>query len=1088
MLLKRIFFFIAIALCLAPVALAQNEASIGGAVQDASGAAIPSASVTLTSRDQGTVHTTTTNGAGVFQFSFLASGGYNVEISAPGFKALKVADIVLAVAQTEKRNFSLEAGGATETVDVNATDNLLNYNDATLSTVISNKTVEEMPLNGRLFYSLAALTPGVMPSPQSSTNATRGGFNITGSCDVCNKYTLNGFFNNDMAIGTPSVRPSVDSLQEFNILTGVYGAQYGYNSGGQIISITKSGTNHFHGSAFGFFRDSALDAKNYFTVGAQPSFHRDQYGATIGGPIFKDKTFFFFSYEGLKLTQAVIQQQTYPFPEMHNGDFSALLAAGIQLKDPTTGLPILNNMITTGISPAGQALLNLYPTVGVNHNVSPTTKQPLNDYTFQQIRPENYNSYSVKLDHTFSQRDSAFFTFNYYADTSVETGATLAAGCIAYYVPQFTCSGIHNDQIYGISETHVFTPNLVNEGRVGLLWSATDNQIDTSKTDFWGPYGVTPLVSPTAAQTRVGTKGYPNTTITSYTTFGSGNSSYYRIPLWDWYDAISWTHGRHSVKFGGEVIHMAINNINLGNQAGTLAFTNTNQGKTSGYALADVLLGLPASSANTPYKYQIYYRTASPALFIQDDYKVTPTLTLNVGLRWEMNTPPVDRANNLASFDPVTGLPTVQADAAPITIPNPTPYEKLNIHSVWKTDKADYAPRIGFAWSPVFLKGTIIRGGAGTYFNSPINLNNVNGYPGGVPYTVNNKFTSSVAAPLTLANPFPAAGANITNSPVGVSLNYQNPRAYTYTLGVQRGLTKDLILDTLYVGSVQNHLQSSFNINQPGSAAGTAAQVTARSPYPAFGPITFTQFGFNANYNSLQVKLTQNMSRNLSFLASWAYAHAIDNLGPFTNQFNRSTGAGSSSFDIRHRIVASAVYLLPFGHGQAFLTHGVASAIVGGWQLSPLVQWQTGPPLTVTLSGNYSNTNGTTDRPNVVGNPNNGAPHSVSQWFNTSAFAVPIASGKAGALYGFGNEPRGTVTGPGLVDADLSLVRRIKVKEWFNLEIRAESFDIFNHPNFGNPSLVADGAGFGTITSTVTSQNQTGGDKRSMQFAIKGTF
>jgi hypothetical protein len=230
------------------------------------------------------------------------------------------------------------------------------------------------------------------------------------------------------------------------------------------------------------------------------------------------------------------------------------------------------------------------------------------------------------------------------------------------------------------------------------------------------------------------------------------------------------------------------------------------------------------------------------------------------------------------------------------------------------------------------------------------------------------------------------------------------------------------------------------------------------------------------------------MSRNLSFLASWAYAHSIDNIGPYTNQFNRATGTGSSSFDIRHRIVGSAVYLLPLGNGQRFLNHGIASAIAGGWQISPLAQWQTGSPLTASLSGNYSNTNGTTDRPNMVSNPNSGAPHKVSAWFNTAAFAVPVASGKAGAVYGFGSEPRNPINGPGLTDVDVSLVRQQKIREFLNLEFRVEAFDILNHPNWGLPGLVADASGFGVISSTVTSQNQTGGDKRSLQFAIKGTF
>jgi hypothetical protein len=1077
--LRKLLFVFAMLLLTAHFAAAQNEASLGGTVQDATGAAVSGATVTLTSHEQGSVRTATTNSSGEYQFSFLPSGTYDLQVVNTGFKGLMVKNMVLAVAQVMKRNLSLEIGGVTDSVTVSATDNLMDANDPTLSTVINNKTVVEMPLNGRLFYSLAALTPGVMPSPSTSTNSTRGGFNITGSCDVCNKYSLNGFFNNDMAIGTPSVRPSVDAIQEFNILTGVYGAQYGYNSGGQILTITKSGTNKFHGSAFGFFRDSALDAKNYFTVGNQLSFHRNQWGATIGGPIRKDKTFFFFSYEGLSLTQAVIQVQTYPLAAFHTGDFSALAT---QLHDPVTGAVIPGNKILTPPDPAGKAILDLYPITGVSTALS-------SNYTFQQIRPENYTSYNVKLDHQFSDKDSAFFTFNFYHDRSRETGATLAAGCIAYYLPEFTCSGNHNDQLYGISETHIFTPNFINEARVGLLWSATDNTIDTARTDFWGPYNVVPLITPLPGQTRVGTKGYPNTTITGYTTFGSGNSSYYRIPMWDWYDALSWTKGRHTVKFGGEILHLAINNINLGNQAGTLAFTNTNQGPTTGNAVADLYMGLPATSGNTPYKYQIYYREAAFGFFIQDDFKLTSELTLNLGLRWEMNTAPIDLANNMASFDPVTGMPAIQKGGVTPAIPNPAPYEVLPTRSVWKNDPNDYAPRVGFAYQPKGLRGTILRGGFGTYFNSPINLNNINGYPGAVPYTVNNKFTSSKAQPLTMKNPFPSVGANVTNSPTGVSLEYKNPRSYTYTLGLQHPITQKLILDTLYVGSAQNHLQGSFNINQPSSGAGTAAQVTARSPYPQFGSISFTQFGFNARYNSLQVKLTQTASKNLSLLASWAYAHSIDNLGPFTNQFDRRTGSGSSNFDVRHRIVVSAVYSLPFGAGQNYLTHGVAGAIVGGWQVSPLVQWQTGAPLTAVLSGNYSNTNGTADRPNLVGDPNKGAPHKVGQWFNTAAFAVPIASGKPGALYGFGNEPRGSITGPGLTDVDLSLVRHIPVKEWFTTELRFEAFDIFNHPNWAAPNLTADGgAAFGTIASTVTQQNQTGGDKRSLQLAVKVTF
>jgi Carboxypeptidase regulatory-like domain len=1082
---KRCFWIAASCLALLQLASAQNEGAIGGTIQDSSGAVLAGAAVKLTSHEQGTVRTAVTNPAGVYEFSFLPAGTYDVEVTASGFKLLKVTDITLAVAENVRRDFKLEVGAVSENVTVSAASETVNTDNATLSEVVDNTKVVEMPLNGRLFYNLASLTPGVMPAAQNSSNSTRGGFNIMGECDVCNNFLLNGFFNNNEAAGIPAVRPSIDAIQEFNILTGVYPAQYGYNSGGQIIVTTKSGTNEFHGAGFEFLRNQDMDARNFFsTPGPLPSFKRNQFGGVLGGPIQKNKMFFFFNYEGLRLDQGINSLTTYPTTAMDTGNFSGISKL---ILEPGTKTPFPGNMIPLNmISAIGQKLLELYPAPNI---AEAPGALPSNNYSFQEPRLENYNQFSLKIDYSFSAKDSAFATANYYHDVATETGATFSAGCTPYYVPEFTCTPLTKHQVYGINETHVFSPTMVNEARVGFSMVAVDNFPTTAFTDFWGQYGIQPLISPAPNGTRVPTYGYPNTSITGFTAFGSGNVAYYHMPTWEFSDALSWTKGKHTIRFGADIIHFNANNINLGSQAGTLSFTNTSSGPTSGYGLADVLLGLPASTGSTPYKYQLYVRSATPAFYVQDDFKVTQRLTINLGLRWETNTPLVDNANNLAGFDPKTGLPVVTVNPAPIPFPNPVPYETLNRRSLWTGDWLDFAPRIGYAWQPFKDGKTVVRGGFGTFYNSQNVLNNISQFPGAPPYTLANTFTSSTTAPLLLTNPFPTSGAVTSNSPVGVDANFKNPRVYEWTTGIERQLRSDMLLDVTYAGSDGNHLQGTQNINQPPPGPGTPAQVNARRPYPQFGSISYTEWDFNSHYDSLQAKLTKRYAYGLSFLASYVYSHSLDDTGTLTNQYNFKTGYGSSSFDVRNRIVISAVWELPFGQGRQWVREGVASKVIGGWQLSPLIQWQTGIPLTSTLSGNYTNSGGSTDRPNLICNPNNGAPHTVQEWFNTSCFQVPLANGVAGATYAFGNEGRSVILGPGLVNVDISIVRDFRIREGMKLQFRGEFFDVLNHPNWGVPNVVADGGpSFGTITSTIAANVESGGSNRTTQVALKFVF
>jgi hypothetical protein len=472
--------------------------------------------------------------------------------------------------------------------------------------------------------------------------------------------------------------------------------------------------------------------------------------------------------------------------------------------------------------------------------------------------------------------------------------------------------------------------------------------------------------------------------------------------------------------------------------------------------------------------------------YVQDDYKVNSRLTLNLGLRWEINTPPLEYGGHAINFNTTTGVPVIQGD---------TPYlyyqtNGLGEH-VMQFDWYDYAPRFGFAYQPTSDGKTVVRGGAGVFFNNTSFYNGLSNIYAA--YPLKYSYASSVAQPLLLSNPFPSTNAATTSQPTGADPRFVNARVYEWSLGVQRQLAKDMLLDVTYFGSGGAHLNQQQNINQPTPGPGTPTQVNARRPYPAWGTIAYTTWSGNSHFHSLATKLQKRYGYGLSFLVSYTFSKSIDDVGASgqcacgagpTNQFDLRTARGPSAFDVRNRFVASPVYELPFGKGKPYASKGVLGAIVGGWQLAPLIQVQSGTALTATLSGNYSNTGDAVARPNLISNPNSNAPHTPTQWFNIAAFQIPVASGQPGALYTFGTEGKGVIIGPGLANVDLSIVRTFAVRESIKIQFRVELFDLFNTPVFNNPALVADAPGFGSITSTTS----TGTASRQSQFALKILF
>jgi hypothetical protein len=1058
------------------LAWGQNDATLSGTVADSTGAVIPQAAVKLTSREQGTVRTAETNQSGVYQFSFLLPGSYNIEISANGFKTTTRTNLVLAAAQNARFDFTLEVGSVTENVVVSAQSEAVEKESAQLGSVIDNTRVVEMPLNSRIFWQLPLLSPNVMPPAQNSGLGYRGGFNVAGSCEGCNTFNLNGMDDNDNTKAIPGFRPSIDAIQEFNVLTGVYPAQYGYASGGQIVMTTKSGTNQFHGTAFDFLRNQAVwSARNFFQVGPAPAFKRNQFGGTLGGPIKKDKTFFFYSYEGLRTSQGVIALSTIPTAAEDAGNFSAIPKTII---DPTTGTPFSGNIIpATRINPVARALLGLLP---APTSPTPAGQAPVNNYNFNQTRTENMNEDSLKLDHVFSAKDSVFATANYYNDPSHEPQVN---SCGSEDIPGFGCTLGLKEQLYGLGETHIFSPSMVNEARMGFTMTTQPAIGFSASVPFWSQFGISPYISSISSLPNLGS---PSLAVTGYTTFGGQDAFRRADPHWQWADTLSWTLGKHTIKTGMSLNHFASNNANTGNANGTLAFTNSSSGPTSGYGLADLLLGLPQSTTNQIYANKLYLRDLNAGAFIQDDYKVNSRLTLNIGLRWEINTPPVDYGGHEVTFNATTGVPEIQGNT-PYLIYQPAGLGDHVLHFDWH----DYGPRFGFAWQPFRDGKTVVRGGGGTFFNNTSFYNGLS--PIYAAYPINYTYTSSLAQPLSLSNPFPSSNAVASSNVAGADPNFINSRVYEWSLGVERQITNDMLFDVNYFGTSGNHLNMPQNINQPAPGPGTPAQVNARRPYPEWGTVNYIEWDGNSHFESLAVKLQKRFGHGLTFLISYTFSKSIDDdgasgqcncgAGP-TNAYNFQTARGLSAFDVPQRFVASPVYELPFGKGKPFVTQGVMSQIIGGWQISSLIQIQSGTPLTATLSGNFSNSGGTTDRPNLICNPNANAPHTPSEWFNTSCFQVPIASGQPGAPYSFGNEGKGVVFGPSFTNVDLSLVKMVDIRERAKLQIRIEMYDAFNHPIFNNPAVVANVPGFGSITSTIA----TGTPNRQSQFALKLVF
>ncbi len=1049
----RTLLLVGLYLLVSTVVSAQtHRASLRGTIYDSDRAAIPGAKITVTNLATDEVRTISSDDNGEYAISSLVAGLYRVKVEMVGFASYGE-QIELLVNQERRLDASLIPAGP-DTIDINSTDDAaLKKDSPALGNVIENRQVTGLPLDGRNFYELSLLVPGAVPPAPGSAGSVRGdfAFSVNGAREDANNFLLDGVYNVDPKLNTFGVRPSVEAIREFEMLTSTYDASFGRNPGAQVNVILNSGSNDFHGSAFEFLRNAALDARNFFAPASEPKpkYIRNQFGGSLGGPISRNRTFFFADYEGTRSREGITRITNVPTALERAGNFSQSLF-GVPT-NPFTGMPFDNGVIPDFfIHPVGRAIAALYPLP--NRNV------PFQNFVSSPILRDDNDSFDARIDHHLNDRADLVFRYSFGDRDLFEpfTGPSFSL------VPGFGDTVKRRSQNAMAALTFLVTPNLVNESRVAF--SRVASSVNQEASVLNSQVGL-PTIS-----SRERDLGLSFITITGFSPLGDeGNNPQDSVTnVYQFLNNSSYVHGNHLIKFGADLRFSQQNAFRDVESRGRLQFspflTLTNN------ALGDLLLGFPllTSVARVDNPQQI--RTESYNFFVNDSYRVTPRLTLNAGLRYEYNSPPVDAQDRANIYDVVTrSLVPVGTNGVP--------------RSGFDPDRNNFAPRVGFAWS--ITEKTVLRGGYGVYYDqSP--LAPAEALYFNSPFFDNNIFFPFPGLPLTLSNPFPAFFPfPLPDSALAIQRDLRTGYMQHWNFNVERQFGDKTVVEVAYVGSKGTKLLTARDINQPQPSVLPPGLPFVPRPDPRFDDIDLLESRANSNYDALQMRFQQRLTRGFSALASYTWSKSIDDASNFfssagdpnfpQNSYNVAAERGRSNFDVSHRLSVSYSYELPFRHADGF-----AGKLVNGWETFGIVTLQTGRPFTVALLSDIDNSGtgrsilgfGANDRPNLVGNPELSNP-TTSQWFNTAAFAFP-APGT------FGDAGRNILEGPGFQSVNASLVKNTRFSERVNLQFRAEAFNLFNHPNFNLPDNFLGSPTFGRITSAR--------DPRHVQFGLKLLF
>lgn len=1015
-----------------------TKGTIFGTVTDVTGAVLPQATVTVTAVDTGATRTVTSGDDGSYVVPLLLPGKYEIKAEKEGFAALTV-EVQVAVDARQQADLRLSVAGSTEQVTVTEVAPLVESGSSTVGQVIDDKTITEMPLNGRNFLQLVLLSAGASPLGPVSDAASFGrpSVNIAGGREASNQFTIDGVFNNAVHFEGLNLQPNIDTIQEFKVQRNTFSAEYGH--GTAIVNVaTKGGSNQLHFTLYEFLRNDVLDAKQYFDT-EKPPFRQNQFGGVVSGPIFKNKTFFLLSYEGFRMRRNITVRGTLPTAAMLAGDFSGLPP----VIDPLTGVQFPGNQIPSArFSAVTQNILPLMPQIAaggaLNYSAAPGF---MNDS----------NQYSMRLDHQFSERDTIFARYTLGDAFVYNPGLIPHSGTTVTDTPRNL----------GIHWTHVFRSNLLNEARFGfnrnLQQRLQDGQNDPALN----------VLAP--QQNIVGAPenyGLPNINLAGYSAFGTpitfpevvgGNT--FQVD-----DSLSWVKGQHTFKFGVDFRNTQFPHTPYAFSRGLYIF----QGLATGNPVADFLLGHPFIAFGAGNGPSAFMSMKGISFYAQDDWRITPTFTLNYGVRYERLSAISDRTRGrLAVFDPRNGVVV--------------PSDQVENQGLVNPDNNNIAPRIGFAWNP--WDKTVIRGGFGIYYDvKPINEYNfslgtelafqqiVDIFPLlGLPPSVNwdNLFPASPGVGLGILSDNPFARV---------------PQVRSYSLGIQRELPMDMLVEVLYAGSAGRKLNRRIDANQ---ARLGPEPLQDRRPYPLLGSVALVSDRAYSNYDSLQLRVEKRWTKSLFFLGAYTWSHSRDTSSnnpemPQDSHAPESAEYGNSTFDQRHRFVFSSTWALPFGHGQRFdPDNSVLEHIMGGWQFNSIVTLASGNPFTVAAGGDRSNTGafgGGVQRANYTGTGDGSLPgdeRTADRWFDTSAFVVaPLGT--------FGNVGRNTLVGPGTTNFDLSLSKIFSLTERGKLEFRTEFFNAFNKAQFLIPIADPTSPAFGQVSGVRNA--------REIQFGLKLTF
>jgi hypothetical protein len=1117
-----------------------DTASLTGLITDANGAVVPGARVVAVNQATNISSETVSTEDGYYTLTNLRPGIYTLNVERAGFKRESRTDIKLSVDQRARLDIAVSIGAVSETITVTSESLALQRSDASLGNVVDSQRISTLPLLQRSWDDLLTQVAGTQGDPYTEqsggTAAGRtGAVNIHGVRSLMNNFILDGQDNNSISTNVQELssqvsRPSVDAIGEFRVITSQYAADTGRAAGGVISVTTKSGTNDFHGVAYEYLRNKVFDANDFFSnrLGRdKPQRIQNQFGGNVGGPIWRNKAFFFADYEGTRIRQGVLRIATVPLATERSGNFAGNLGSEAlfngqrvpilkpdgtpsgqyvrqgQIFDPRTQVanPLFNasqpasplnpkfirqpfaGNIITNIDPIAAKLLGFYP--------SPTLAGRANNFARTPSIQDDQDRFITRVDYRINSKNDLFGRYSF------TTRKRFVPGFFGGIADGTDTSAWGQSDIKSHSFTvgwnRILTPNMVNEFRFG--YSRAD--ADTVQEPFG--QGSTSDFIKGVPNSDVVQGGLPGIIINGFSPrLGSPDflPKFQHSQQFQYTDTVSWSHGVHSFRFGADVMTpLKLDYLDVPNTRGRLTFdgsyTQFAGGLTgTGSALADFLTGTARNAALSNLSV-VNQRRYMYSFFGQDDWKVSPRLTLNIGLRYDFGSPSYEENNRLVNFDPAGALAATTPAAAFASLRTASS-GSLENRALIKPDRMNFAPRVGFAYS--LSDQTVVRGGYGIYYNLVDRIGSEDQIALNLPFLVNYNFTSDTLTPAaTLGTGFAPNTLDASTIDIRkVQLRAANPNASTpyiqqYSVSLQRQFGKDWIGEVAYVGTKGTHLMTLRDLNQP-LPGQTNLPTAVRFPYPSFGLIEYRDDNGISNYNSMEATLDKRFNRGWTLRGVYTFSKSLDNsfehlASGGSNSFPQNardlhSWYGPSDFDVRHRFVINGIWELPFGRGRAYFTDGIAAKVFGGWELAGSFNARSGKPFTVTQSNDPLSigTALSTTMPDVIGNPNVSNP-TVDSWFNPAAFQQLTATSNH-----FGSEGRNALTGPDFKSLDFSVHRRFGLgSETRYLDFRWEVFNALNRANFGLPNRTINSSNVGTITSL-------SGDPRVMQFALRLNF